>query len=293
MKNKLFRILITFIIFFVAILCNFNNYEINELLYVVSYIIAAYEVIINAVKNIFKGKIFDENFLMTIATIGAFVIAEYPEAVSVMLFYQIGELFQEYATEKTEKSITLLMNIRPDYANLSKNNEIIKVNPEDVVVDDLIVVKPGEKVPLDGIVIEGNTTVNMVALTGETLPKSIKANDRILSGAININGVVKVKVTEIYQESTVKKILDLVENARDKKSTSENFITKFAAIYTPIVVLIAVLLAILMPIFTHSNFKIWLYRSLSFLVVSCPCALVISVPLSFLLLLVGQVKMVF
>lgn len=281
MKNKIIKIIISGLLFIIAIVCDFNNDIINKLLYIIAYIIIGYDVIKEALENIFKGELFDENFLMTIATIGAFIIDEYPEAVSVMLFYQIGELLQEYATEKTKKSITSLMDIHPDYANLLKNNEIIKVNPEEVAIDDLIVVKPGEKVPLDGIVIEGNTTLNMVALTGEALPKSIKKNDRVLSGSININGVIKVKVTEIYQESTVKKILDLVENTRDKKSTSENFITKFAAIYTPIVVLIAVFLAILMPILTHGDFKIWLYRSLSFLVVSCPCALVISVPLSF------------
>ena len=219
---------------------------------------------------------------MSVATIGAFAIGEFPEAVAVMLFYQIGELFQSYAVNKSRKSISSLMDIRPDYANVERNGEIEKVSPEDVKIKEIIIVKPGEKVPLDGIVIDGNTALDTKALTGETLPKEVSIGDTILSGTINLNGVIKIEVTKEYGESTVSKILDLVENASSKKSKSENFITKFARYYTPTVVIIAVILAILPPlIIKDTHFLDWLYRALSFLVVSCPCALVISIPLSF------------
>lgn len=220
---------------------------------------------------------------MAVATLGAFGIGEYPEAVAVMLFYQIGELFQSYAVDKSRKSISSLMDIRPDYANIDKNGKLEKVNPEEVKIGEIIVVKPGEKIPLDGKVVEGKSTLDTKALTGESLPKEVEEGEDVLSGCININGVIKIKVTKGYGESTVSKILDLVENASNKKSKSENFITKFAKYYTPIVVIVAVILAIVPPlIIKGATFSEWVYRALSFLVVSCPCALVISIPLSFL-----------
>lgn len=281
MKNKLIKIMISLGIFLVAIISDFENEIVSIILYIISYLIVGFDVIKEAFENIFEGKLFDENFLMTIATFGAFLISEYPEAVCVMLLYQVGELFQEYASEKSRKSITSLMNIRPDYANLYKNKNIIKVNPEKVSINDLIIVSPGEKIPLDGIVVEGTTLLNTSALTGESIPRKVNKNDKVLSGSINIDGVIKIKVTSLYKNSTVNKILELVENVSEKKAKSENFITKFAKIYTPIVVLIAVFLVVFMPFVTSISFKVWLYRALSFLVVSCPCALVISIPLSF------------
>ena len=240
------------------------------------------EIVIKAFKNIIKGKVFDENFLMAVATIGAFVIGELPEAVAVMLFYQVGELFQSYAVSKSRKSISNLMDIRPDFANVERNKDVEKVKPENVKIGEIIIIKPGEKVPLDGIVVEGNSSLDTKALTGESLPKDVKVNEEVLSGFINLNGVIKVKVTKEYGESTVSKILDLVENASNKKSKSENFITKFAKYYTPIVVITALILAIVPPlIIKDAVLSDWIYRALSFLVVSCPCALVISIPLSF------------
>ena len=247
-----------------------------------SYLIVGTEIIKKAIRNILRGKIFDENFLMTVATIGAFAIKEFPEAVAVMLFYQVGELFQSYAVDKSRKSITSLMDIRPDYANLLKNNETEKVSPEAVQIGDIIIIKPGEKVPLDGIVQEGESMLDTSALTGESVPRRVTVGDEILSGCINQNGLLKIQVTKEFGESTVSKILELVENASSKKSKSENFITKFAKYYTPIVVIIALALAIFPPLlFEGQMFSDWLYRALSFLVVSCPCALVISIPLSF------------
>ena len=235
-----------------------------------------------AVRNIFRGKVFDENFLMSIATLGAFAIGEFPEAVAVMLFYQVGELFQDYAVDKSRKSIASLMDIRPDYANIIRDGKEEKVDPSEVRIGDTIIIKPGEKVPLDGVAIDGKTTLDTKALTGESVPRGVEVGDQVLSGCINLNGVIKVKVTKEYGESTVSKILDLVENASSKKAKSENFITKFAAYYTPIVVIIAIILAIVPPLIIEgANFQDWLYRALSFLVVSCPCALVISIPLSF------------
>ena len=240
------------------------------------------EIILKAIRNIIRGKVFDEHFLMSIATIGAFIIGEFPEAVAVMLFYQIGELFQSYAVDKSRKSIVALMDIRPDYANIKKDGDIVKVDPDDVKIDDIIVVKPGEKVPLDGIVIKGNSYVDTKALTGESVPRKIEQNDEILSGFINQKGVLEIKVTKEFENSTVSKILDLVENASSKKSKSENFITKFAKYYTPIVVIIALIIAFVPPfILNMGEFNDFLYRALTFLVVSCPCALVISIPLGF------------
>ena len=274
-----YKVIISTLIFFIALLI--DNVTLKIILYFIAYIVVSYEVIINAVKNILKGKIFDENFLMALATIGAICIKEYPEAVTVMLLYKIGELFQDYAVNKSRKSISELMDIKPDYAWLLKNKKTSKVDPGDVNIGDIIVVKAGEKIPLDGIIVEGESMLNTVALTGEAPYRKVQVNDEVISGCINVNGTLKVKVTKTYENSTVSKILDLVENASNKKTKSENFITKFAKYYTPIVVIIAVILAFIPPFVTHSSFTPWIYRALSFLVVSCPCALVISVPLSF------------
>ena len=282
MKKKLIKIILALILFAFSMVIKFENVWINNILYVISYIIVGFEIIIKALRNIFRGKVFDENFLMTIATIGAFGIGEFPEAVAVMLFYQIGELFQDYAIDKSRKSISDLMDIKPDYANIEKNGNIQKVSPDSVKIGDTIIVKPGERVPLDGVVIEGTSNLDTKALTGESLPRNVKKDDEILSGSINLNSILKIKVKKEYNESTVSRILDLVENASSKKSKSENFITKFAHYYTPIVVFIALILAVIPPIIIkETTFSQWIYRALSFLVVSCPCALVISIPLSF------------
>ena len=282
MKKNLIQIIISFVLFLIAILIPFENDFINKTLYIISYLIVGLEIVLKAIKNIFKGNVLDEHFLMAIATIGAFAIGEFPEAVAVMLFYQVGELFQDYAVDKSRKSIANLMDIRPDIAFVKRNGKIEKVSPEDVKIGENIVVKPGEKVPLDGTVVEGNSMLDTSALTGESLPKEVNVGDNILSGCINKNGLLTIKVGKEFGESTVSKILDLVENASSKKSKSENFITKFAKYYTPIVVIIAILLAIVPPfILNVGEFTDWLYRALTFLVVSCPCALVISIPLGF------------
>ena len=282
MKKKGIKIIIALILFIFAMAVKFENVWINNGIFILSYIIVGFEILRKAVRNIFRGKVFDENFLMAIATIGAFAIGEFPEAVAVMLFYQIGELFQSYAVDKSRKSIASLMDIRPDYANAYRNGNLEKVDPDEVQIGETIVIKPGEKVPLDGRIIEGNTTIDTKALTGEALPREVGKGEDILSGCINLNGTIKVEVTKKFGESTVSKILDLVENASSKKSRSENFITKFARYYTPAVVIIAVVLAIVPPLIVEeASFQDWLYRALSFLVVSCPCALVISIPLSF------------
>ena len=281
MKKKGIKIIVSLILFLIAMIINFDNELINKGIFIIAYIIVGLEIVRKALRNIFRGKVFDENFLMTVATVGGFGIGEFPEAVAVMLFYQVGELFQSYAVDKSRKSIASLMDIRPDYANIEKDGKVLKVDPDDVKIGDIIIIKPGEKVPLDGIVIEGNTSLDTKALTGESLPREIVPGDEILSGSINISGLVKVKVSKEYGESTVSKILDLVENASSKKSKSENFITKFAKYYTPIVVIIAILLVVVPVIFFGGEFSDWIYRALSFLVVSCPCALVISIPLSF------------
>ena len=282
MKNKIMQIGMVVILFLIALLVPFKNILINYILYFVSYIIIGYEVILEAFEHIFKGKLFDENCLMLIATIGAFAIGEFPEAVVVMLLYQIGETLQDYAIDKSKKSITELMDIRPDFANVKRNDKIVKVNPSDVNVGEIIVVKPGEKIPLDGKVVDGTSLLDTSSLTGESTPQEVHINDSVLSGCINQTSLLTVKVIKEFGESTVSKILDLVENATSKKSKSENFITKFAKYYTPIVVLIAFILAIVPSfIFNYGSFHTWLYRALTFLVVSCPCALVISIPLSF------------
>lgn len=246
-----------------------------------AYLIAGYDIIFKALKNIIKGQVFDENFLMGIATLGAIGIKEYPEAVMVMVLYQIGEYLQDKAVEKSQNSITELMDIRPDYANIEKNGDLTKISPYEVKIGDTIIVKTGEKIPLDGIIIDGTATLDTSALTGESRPREVKIGDEAISGCINTNGLLKIRVTKEYGQSTVSKILDLVENASSKKTKTENFITKFAKIYTPVVVLAALFLAILPPIIFGSNFSVWINRALTFLVISCPCALVISVPLGF------------
>lgn len=281
MKKKLIRIIISFILLVIAFILKLDNTTINNILFIISYLIVGYDIILKALRNITRGKVFDENFLMTIATIGAFFISEFPEAVAVMLFYQVGELFQSYAVDKSRKSVAALMDIRPDYANLYHDKKTEIVDPNKVKIGDIILIKPGEKIPLDGIVVEGSSTLNTLALTGESMPRSVSVNEEVLSGCINNEGILKVKVTKEFGESTVSKILDLVENASSKKSKSENFISKFAKYYTPIVVIIAILLALIPPLLIDTTFKTWIYRALSFLVVSCPCALVISIPLSF------------
>ena len=283
MKKRGIKIIISAILFVLALVIPFSNEWINNGLFIISYLVVGFEILKKAVRNIFRGKVFDENFLMAVATIGAFAIGEFPEAVAVMLFYQVGELFQSYAVDKSRKSIASLMDIRPDYANIEKDGKIEKVDPDEVKIGDIIIVKTGEKIPLDGVVVEGTSSLDTMALTGESVPRVVKTEDEVLSGCINKDGLLKIRVTKEFGESTVSKILDLVENASSKKSKSENFITKFAKYYTPTVVIIAVLVAFIPPIILKdfSIFSVWLYRALSFLVVSCPCALVISIPLSF------------
>ena len=283
MKKRGIKIIISAILFVLALVITFSNEWINNGLFIISYLVVGFEILKKAVRNIFRGKVFDENFLMAVATIGAFAIGEFPEAVAVMLFYQVGELFQSYAVDKSRKSIASLMDIRPDYANIEKDGKIEKVDPDEVKIGDIIIVKTGEKIPLDGVVVDGTSSLDTMALTGESVPRVVKTEDEVLSGCINKDGLLKIRVTKEFGESTVSKILDLVENASSKKSKSENFITKFAKYYTPTVVIIAVLLAFIPPIILKdfNTFSVWLYRALSFLVVSCPCALVISIPLSF------------
>ena len=282
MKKKLYKIIASAILFIIALVVPFKNVWINRVIYLNSYLIVGFEILRKAFRNIKRGKVFDENFLMCVATIGAFAIQEFPEAVAVMLFYQIGELFQDYAVDKSRKSISSLMNLRPDYANVLRNDKEEKIDPDEVKINEIIIVKPGEKIPLDGVILEGNSFIDTKALTGEPTPKRVSTGDEILSGCINLEGILKIKVKKEYDESTVSKILELVENASSKKSKSEKFITKFAKYYTPIVVIIAAFLAIVPPLIIKSaTFSDWLYRALSFLVVSCPCALVISIPLSF------------
>lgn len=290
-KKMLARIIIAAVL---MVVCNVIPAEgiLKFVLYMIPYFIIGYDILKKAVKGIINKQVFDENFLMAVATVGAIVIAvtdsgDYNEAIAVMLFYQIGELFQSYAVGKSRKNISELMDIRPDYANLLKDDSIEKVDPDEVEIGSIIVVKPGEKVPIDGIVIDGKSTLNTSALTGESVPRSVKCDDEIISGCINLTGVLKVKTTKEFQESTASKILDLVENSSSKKSRSENFISKFAKYYTPIVCYSALALAVLPPIVrmlfmgVAPQWNVWVYRALTFLVISCPCALVISIPLSF------------
>ena len=296
-KNLLKRILIAGAIFFLSIplarreqmldLLGWELFRSSALDYIVfpafliSYLIIGGEIVLKALKNIRRGQVFDENFLMSIATIGAFCLGEYAEGVAVMLFYQVGELFQSYAVSRSRRSIADLMDIRPDYANVMRDDLLVQVDPEEVAVGDTIVVKPGERIPLDGIITDGRSALDTSALTGESVPRDASVGDSVISGCINQTGKLTIEVTKEFGESTVSKILELVENASDKKSKSENFITRFARYYTPIVVFAAVALAIIPPIVTNQSFLIWIERALTFLVISCPCALVISVPLSF------------
>lgn len=281
LKTLLKRIAFASIIFLLAILIPFNFY-IKIFLYIISYLIVGYDIIIKFFNNIKCNEIFDENLLMIIVTFVAFFLGEYSEAIAIILFYQIGEFFQSYAVNNSKKSISKLMNIRQDYANIEKHGKIIQISPEDVNVGDIIFVKPGEKIPLDGIVIDGKSTIDNSALTGESIPKNININDEVLSGCVNLSGNIKVKIIRTYSESTASKILDLIENATNKKAKVEYFITKFAKYYTPTIVLMAFIISILPPIiFSNEHFSTWIYRAMVFLVLSCPCALVISIPLSF------------
>lgn len=281
LKITISRIVFAIIIFTSAMVLKPTGIS-GFLIYLIAYIFAGGDIVLKAFKNILRGQVFDENFLMSIATIGAFALREYPEAVMVMLLYQIGEYLQHSAVEKSRRSISELMNIRPDYANIEQNGQIIKKNPEEINIGDIIIVKTGEKIPLDGVVTEGHAIVDTSALTGEPAPKKLTKGDKAISGCINTNGVLNIKVEKLFKESTVSKILELVEHAADRKSKAENFITKFAAYYTPVVVFGALALAIIPPlVISDASFAIWLKRALTFLVISCPCALVISVPLGF------------
>ena len=280
-KKKEVIIIISAVLFAIALFVKMNQ-TLQLILMLVAYILLGKDTVLKAVKNVEKGDFFDENFLMTIATLGAIIIGEYPEAVAVMLFYEIGELFQSYAINKSRKSIADMMDIKPEYANVIRDNKSQKVDPDEVKIDEIIEIKPGERVPLDAIIVKGKTTLDTSALTGESVPVEVREGASILSGCININALILAKVTKEYFDSTVNKVLDLVENAASKKSTSERLITRFAKIYTPIVIGLAILLAILPPVISGEyNFRLWIFRALSFLVVSCPCAFVISIPLSF------------
>ncbi len=279
-KKMLIRIIISAVLMVSVKIFNLNGIA-EIIVYLLSYFIIGWDILWKAVRNIFRGQVFDENFLMAIATVGAMFTGEFSEGTAVMIFYQTGELFQNYAVGRSRKSIAELMDIRPDYANIEKNGEIIQVDPEEIKTDDIIIVQAGEKVPLDGIIVNGTSSVDTSALTGESVPRDLKQGDEIISGCINLTGLLKIKVTKEFNESTVSKILELVENSSARKAKSENFITRFARYYTPCVVIGAVLLAVLPPLLTDGNWSEWIHRALIFLVVSCPCALVISVPLSF------------
>ena len=279
-KRQLQSILLAAVLFLAALLVTHDTYKM--ILFIAAYLPVGLPVLAKACRNISRGDIFDENFLMAIATLGAFAVSEYPEAVAVMLFYQVGELFQSYAVNKSRKSIADLMDICPEYANLKQGDTVIQVDPEEVEIDAIILVKPGERVPLDGVVIEGSSLLNTVALTGEAMPRQIQTGDDIISGCINMDSPLLIRVTKEYEDSTVSKILDLVENAAATKAQTENFITKFARYYTPFVVLAAACIGLIPPlVLPDAAFADWIYRALVFLVISCPCALVISIPLSF------------
>lgn len=285
LKRRLRNIILGAIVFLCAMVIQHSASDINEnivlIIFLIAYFIIGLDVIKKAGKNIVNGRVMDENFLMMIATVGAFLVGEYAEAVAVMLFYQIGEWFQSYAVNKSRKSISDLMDIRPDYANVLRDGKETELDPDEVQLGEILVVKPGEKIPLDGIVIKGNTTVDTMALTGESIPRDLTEGEEVISGCINLTGMIHVRVTKEFGQSTVAKILDLVENAGSKKAEAENFISRFAKYYTPTIVVLALLLAFLPPIFIDGDYFKWIYRALSFLVISCPCALVISIPLSF------------
>ena len=279
-KHLLVRIIVAAVLFAAGGLLHLEGWV--ELgVYLVCYAVIGWDIVWKAITNILHGQVFDENFLMTIATVGALILGEHSEGVAVMLFYQVGEWFQSYAVSKSRRSITSLMDIRPDYANIEKDGKLIQVDPEDVQIGDTIIVKPGERVPLDGKIIKGSSTLDTSALTGESMPREVEAGMEVISGCINQTGILTIQTTKEFGESTVAKILDLVENASDKKGRMENFITRFARYYTPVVVFAALALAVLPPLVTGQAFSIWIYRALTFLVISCPCALVISIPLSF------------
>ena len=281
-QKRLVKTLIGAAVYALAIITRKEDSLLSLGVFLAAYFIIGGDVLYRAARNILRGKVFDENFLMSIATIGAFIVGDFAEAVAVMLFYQVGELFQSYALDQSRKSIAELMDIRPDYANVQRGETLLKVDPDEVRVDEIIIIKPGERVPLDAVVLSGSSALDTSALTGESLPRDVVAGDALLSGCINISGLVTARVTKEFGESTVSKILDLVENAGNKKSRSEHFITKFAHYYTPAVVIIAALLALIPPlVIPGATFRDWIYRALIFLVISCPCALVISIPLSF------------
>ena len=286
-KKMLGRIIAAFVLFVALLIAEHTgmlenvNVWIQFVIYLVPYLIIGYDIVYKAVRNISHGKVFDENFLMMVATVGAFGVQEFSEAVAVMLFYQVGELFQSYAVGKSRQSISAMMDICPEYANIEQNGVLTQVDPDDVEVGDIIVIKPGERIPLDGVVIEGESLVDTAALTGESVPRSAKAGDEIISGCVNGSGTLKVKVTKEFDDSTVAKILELVENASSKKAKVENFITKFAKYYTPVVTIGAVVLALVPPLVLGGGFAEWIQRACIFLVISCPCALVISVPMGF------------
>lgn len=281
MKKPKIQIAVGLVLLLTAVLINTQKEWVRIVLFALAYLTVGWDILLKAVKNVIKGKVLDENFLMSVATIGTFFIAQYAEGVAVMLFYQVGELFQSNAVAKSRKSIAGLMSIRPEYANIERGGELVKQSPEEIKFGQIIVIKPGEKIPLDSVVIDGYSAIDTSALTGEALPKDVAPDSQLISGCINISGVLTARVTKEYGQSTVNKILDLVENATARKSQSERFITKFARIYTPAVVVIAAILAVAPPLILHQSFDIWVYRALTFLVVSCPCALVISIPLSF------------
>lgn len=285
LKKRIRRVAIGAVIYFAAVIIGNVLPSMPQLLrlalFFAAYAVIGGDVVKKAIKNIGSGQIFDENFLMTIATVGAFFVGDYPEAVAVMLFYQVGECFQSYAVNKSRKSITELMDIRPDYANIYRDGEWIKTDPEEAAVGDVILVRTGEKIPLDGIVVKGSSALDTMALTGESLPRDVQTGDTVISGCVNKTGLIEIQVSKVYGQSTVAKILDLVENAGNKKAEAENFITKFARYYTPVVVFCAAVLGIIPPLVLGQSFGSWIYRALTFLVISCPCALVISIPLSF------------
>lgn len=279
-KRLLFRIIVAAVLFAACSLLPLGP-TVEMGIFLVCYAVIGWDIVWKAVTNILHGQVFDENFLMTIATIGALILGEHSEGVAVMLFYQVGEWFQSYAVSKSRKSIASLMDIRPDYANVERNGKLEQVDPDEVNIGDTIVVKPGERVPLDGKIIKGTSALDTSALTGESMPRDVEPGMEVISGCINQTGILTIQTTKKYGESTVAKILDLVENASDKKGKTENFISRFARYYTPIVVFAAIALAILPPLVTGQPFSVWIYRALTFLVISCPCALVISIPLSF------------
>lgn len=279
-KRLLLRIIVATILFISGKV--FSVQEPIEIgIFLVCYTVVGWDIIWKAITNILHGQVFDENFLMTIATLGALILGEYSEGVAVMLFYQVGEWFQSYAVSKSRKSIASLMDIRPDYANIEQDGKLIQVDPDEVPIGSSIIVKPGERIPLDGTIIKGSSSLDTSALTGESMPREALPGMDVISGCINQTGILTIRTTKEFGESTVAKILDLVENASDKKGKTENFITRFARYYTPAVVFAALVLALLPPLITGQDFGTWVYRALTFLVISCPCALVISIPLSF------------